>query len=153
MSYQRAKAYNFGPAYVGQLSHAGYALEGDTAWSPAVEVLDPDSNPTGGVRATVDFPDDYQGLLLWCPDTTATPRRFAFVEINDGRIDLEQPLRDVRTATVGGAFHGSWAAAFGKMILDRATRTLQLFGFGSQSAPLATFNLNDGSTPTTRTPS
>lgn len=113
MSYQRLKAYNFGIAYAGALANAGYSLAGDTAWSPAAEVLDPTGDPTGGVQATVTFPDGYAGVLLWCPDTTATPKRYAFVEVNPG----DDERTDGKISAVPAA------------VWSNGTRTLTAFGF------------------------
>jgi hypothetical protein len=67
-------------------------------------------------------------------------------------LDLTQPLADVKTSTVGGALHGAWAGAWGKMIKDVTAKTLKLFGIGSQSVAAITFDLDDGTAPTTRTP-
>lgn len=84
MSYTRCVACPFGAAYAGALTHAGYALDGDTAWTPATEKLDPVGDPTGGVAPLVTFPDGYAGSLIFCPDTTATPKRYSFVAVNPG---------------------------------------------------------------------
>ncbi|WP_406699230.1 hypothetical protein V5E97_10170 [Singulisphaera sp. Ch08] len=67
-------------------------------------------------------------------------------------LNLSQALTDVKTATVGGALHGAWASAWGKMVKDVAGKTLKLFGYNSQSVATVTFNLDDGTDPTSRTP-
>lgn len=69
-------------------------------------------------------------------------------------INLTQDLTDVKTKTVGGALHGSWASAFGRMVLDKANKLLKLWGIGSQSddSPLQTWDVDDANNPSTRTP-
>jgi hypothetical protein len=170
MSYTLRKIANFGPAYAGALGNCRYALA-TGGWQAAAEVADPDGTATGAVEATVTFPDGYAGRLTWCPDITATPRRYLFEQVNPGdfenadvktgtrsapataqSIDLAQPLADAKTATVGGALHGSWALAFGKQVLDRVGKALRLFGWNSQATPLVVHGLDDGYAPTTRTP-
>jgi hypothetical protein len=64
-------------------------------------------------------------------------------------LDLTQPLTNVTTSTVGGALHGGWAVAFGNMIRDATAKTLRLFGINDTA--IRTFDLDDGTNPTTRT--
>jgi hypothetical protein len=68
------------------------------------------------------------------------------------QLDLTQALADTNAATIGGALHGAWSVAFGKMVLNVVAKTLSLFGFNSQSVPLKTFNLDSGTAPGSRTP-
>lgn len=83
----------------------------------------------------------------------ATPsNKLATVADGSVNLNLAQALADVKTATVGGALHGGWIAAFGKVVKDKANKLLKLFGIGSQSAALATFNLDNADDPTSRTP-
>ncbi|MFO0960857.1 MAG: hypothetical protein U0800_26035 [Isosphaeraceae bacterium] len=68
------------------------------------------------------------------------------------RIDLAQPIADVRTATVGGALNGSWAVAWGKVILDAIAKILRVWGAGNDTSnPSANFSVDDAD-PTSRTP-
>lgn len=117
MAYTKKKAWNFGPSYAGNLANAGYALDGATAWSAAAEVLDPVGAATGGVKATVTFPDAYAGLLIWCPDTTAVPKRYAFVEVNPG----DDENTDIKVSTAGGGDPAIVAAAVWDLVAVNTT--------------------------------
>jgi hypothetical protein len=69
------------------------------------------------------------------------------------QLDLTQAVPDARTATVGGALAGAWAVGWGKVVKDVVAKALQVWGPGNGTAtPTATFTLDDGTSPTTRTP-
>jgi hypothetical protein len=51
------------------------------------------------------------------------------------QIYLNQPLINVRTATLGGAFHGSWLICWGGQLVDRARSVLQFFGITGTPGP------------------
>jgi len=67
-------------------------------------------------------------------------------------LDLTQPLASVKTGTVGGALHGAWVAAWGKIVKNVVDKTLTVFGFADQVNPAEAFDLDDGSNPSVRTP-
>ena len=111
-------------------------------------------NPSGGkVPATVAAGDVAADAI-----TASALAASAVTEIQTGlavpgspmTLDLTQPLANVKTATVGGALHGSWISAFGKMVRDATAKTLTLFGINATAVQV--HDLDDGTNPTTRTP-
>jgi hypothetical protein len=82
--FQKYKSLIAGSAWKGALQ-VGYALTGAGAWTPAVEELTPDGQPTGVFGATITFSDGYIGRLLWCTDTTNyAVAEFSNEDINPG---------------------------------------------------------------------
>ncbi len=67
-------------------------------------------------------------------------------------LDLTQAITNVKTATVGGALHGGWATAFGKMVQDTVAKTLSVFGIAGTPTPIEIHDLDDGTSPLVRTP-
>lgn len=166
MSYQRFRTADFGRSKAG-LATVGYTLQGGSRIEAGVAEV---GTSTGIYGATITFPDSFTGWILW-DSGEATPVYVAGA-INPGsdeyedakvssqsssvggivQLDLTQALTDVKTATVGGALHGAWSNAFGKVSIDIAGRLLRMFGFASQTTPLVTFDLDSSSSPTQRTP-
>jgi antitoxin component HigA of HigAB toxin-antitoxin module len=103
MAYTKYRICNFGSAYAGALANAGFALAGDVAWSAVTELLSPLGVATGCVQATITFPDAYAGALIWTPDRTATPVRYAIEEINPGNDENTDTKVSSRLATAGYA--------------------------------------------------
>lgn len=93
---------------------------------------------------------------VWPKGTPTAPVQYSlaspFPDKAGYRLDLAQPLADVATGTVGGALHGAWATAWGKVTKDVVGKVLRVFGIGSQTVPARTFTLDDGANPSTRTP-
>jgi len=68
-------------------------------------------------------------------------------------LNLTQTVTDVQTATVGGALSGAWATAWGKIVKNVVAKTLGAWGPGNSSGTASkTFTLDDGTSPTSRTP-
>ena len=65
-------------------------------------------------------------------------------------LDLTQPLANVRTGTIGGAFHGAWAITWGNVVRSALNKIIRVFGFSSTTTPIATFAIDDGNSPTQR---
>jgi antitoxin component HigA of HigAB toxin-antitoxin module len=97
MAYTRYRVCNFGLAYAGALANAGFALAGAVAWSAVSEIVVLGVN-TGAVGATISFPDGYAGPLVWTPDRTATPVKYAIEEVNPGADEFT----DVKVSTSVG---------------------------------------------------
>ena len=96
------------------------------------------------------IPNVVQGNTGQLPTADASGRVVALDVVADVSIDLTQALTNVKTATVGGALHGSWISAFGKMVRDATAKTLTLFGISATAVQV--HDLDDGTNPTTRTP-
>jgi hypothetical protein len=163
MSYTVEKIVNFGRSRAG-LATVGYTLEGNPRTTFGVSEITVNLGGSFGVvntgtyKANITFSDNFQGSLTW--DTGqdpngVSPNRFASIteEITLARLDLTQPIPDVKTVTLGGALAGAWATAFGKVTKNLMSNVLSIFGPGNgTTTPSATFQTDNINSPTYRNP-
>lgn len=113
-------------------------------------------DPSGGVqrRYVASWNANTKTLTVETAWTT-NPQAGWKVALGSGpayaRADMAQPLANVVTGTVGGAFHGAWATSWGNVVVDKVAKLLKVVGLGSAQTPARTFNLDNGNSPTSRT--
>jgi hypothetical protein len=133
---------DLGPDALG-LSLVVYDGTGENQWRVITGYGAVTVNNATRYRVTVDrpwaIPPDTTSVILTSPEPYMK------------RIDLNQPLSDTAGATLGGAFVGAWASAFGNVVKNRVQKILRVFGPFSTVTPVATFGLDDGNDPASRT--